>query len=201
MAAKKKVAIAGGAGASIVAFALCDHFEGEGDEALSLTAGQQLELTPEDFEDLAGRDLVEKGVFVRMLTAIEGKRYSLAPGGTAWVAPKVYEAWKAAGYCEPTKDDPKVAEVLKGREAEARDAVAKRDDALKAHRDLQALYDGLRLEQEAARAQVLTVIAVASEIPESDAEPLAQLKEELQKLADMYPDQVQADEEPQLKLG
>lgn len=199
MAAKKEVAIVGGEVASIVAFALCD-LEGEGEGALSLTAGQRLELTPEDFDALAERNLVEKGVFVRMLTAIEGKRYSLVPGGTAWIAPTVYEAWKAAGYCEPTQDDPKVADVLKDREAAARDAVAKRDEMLKSLRNLKARFDGLR-QQDAARAQVLAVIEVASKIPESDAEPVARLKEELQKLADMYPDQIQADEEPTLKLG
>ncbi|MFV0408271.1 MAG: hypothetical protein ACK5LJ_00790, partial [Paracoccus sp. (in: a-proteobacteria)] len=131
MAAKKNVK-ADGATGLLVAFALRDHSEGDGDDAVMLTQGQRLELTRDEFDALIAKGAVAEGVFVKMKTAVEGGRYSLKPHETTWIPPHVYEAWKAAGYCEPTQDDPQVGALLKARDDTAREAVASRDAALRA---------------------------------------------------------------------
>lgn len=191
MAAKKKAASAADAGKIIVAFALRDHVDGEGDDTVIFTAGQRLELEQKEFDGLAKAGICAEGVFVKMKTAVEGGRYSLKPHDTTWLAPPVYEAWKAAGYCEPTEDDPQVGAVLKAREAALREAVTERDGARLSLTESQMQCDALLLEMAAAKAQVETVIEVASGILDGDDEAMEPVKTELQKLIDMLPDQIE----------
>lgn len=204
MAAKKKAASASDAGKIIVAFALRDHVEGEGDDAVTFTAGQRLELEQKEFDGLAKAGICAEGVFVKMKTAVEGGRYSLKPHDTTWLAPHVYEAWKAAGYCEPTEDDPQVGAVLKAREDALREAVTERDAARLSLAESQSQCDALLLEMAAAKAQAETVIEVASDILDGDDETMEPVKAELQKLIDMLPDQIEGagdGSEPELNLN
>lgn len=204
MAAKKKAASAADAGKIIVAFALRDHVEGEGDDAVTFTAGQRLELEQKEFDGLAKAGICAKGVFVKMKTAVEGGRYSLKPHDTTWLAPHVYEAWKAAGYCEPTENDPQVGAVLKAREDALREAVTERDAARLSLAESQMQCDALLLEMAAAKAQAETVIEVASGILDGDDETMEPVKAELQKLIDMLPDQMEGPgdgSEPELNLN
>lgn len=204
MAAKKKAASAADAGKIIVAFALRDHVDGEGDDAVTFTAGQRLELELKEFDGLAKAGICAEGVFVKMKTAVEGGRYSLKPHDTTWLAPQVYEAWKAAGYCEPTKDDPQVGAVLKAREDALREAVTERDAARRSLSESQMKCDALLLEMAAAKAQAETVIEVASGILDGDDETMEPVKAELQKLIDMLPDQIEGTgdgSEPELNLN
>ena len=204
MAAKKKAASAADAGKIIVAFALRDHVEGEGDVAVTFTAGQRLELEQKEFDGLAKAGICAEGVFVKMKTAVEGGRYSLKPHDTTWLAPHVYEAWKAAGYCEPTEDDPQVGAVLKAREDALREAVTERDAVRLSLAESQMQCDALLLEMAAAKAQVETVIEVASDILGGDDETMEPVKAELQKLIDMLPDQIEGagdGSEPELNLN
>lgn len=204
MAAKKKAASAADAGKIIVAFALRDHVEGEGDDAVTFTAGQRLELEQKEFDGLAKAGICAEGVFVKMKTSVEGGRYSLKPHDTTWLAPHVYEAWKAAGYCEPTEDDPQVGAVLKAREDALREAVTERDAARLSLAESQMQCDALLLEMAAAKAQVETVIEVASGILDGDDETMEPVKAELQKLIDMLPDQIEGTgdgSEPELNLN
>jgi hypothetical protein len=204
MAAKKKAASAEDAGKIIVAFALRDHVEGEGDDAVTFTAGQRLELEQKEFDGLAKAGICAEGVFVKMKTAVEGGRYSLKPHDTTWLAPHVYEAWKAAGYCEPTEDDPQVGAVLKAREDALREAVTERDAARLSLAESQSQCDALLLEMAAAKAQAETVIEVASDILDGDDETMEPVKAELQKLIDMLPDQIEGagdGSEPELNLN
>lgn len=204
MAAKKKAASAADAGKIIVAFALRDHVEGEGDDAVTFTAGQRLELEQKEFDGLAKAGICAEGVFVKMKTAVEGERYSLKPHDTTWLSPHVYEAWKAAGYCEPTEDDPEVGAVLKAREDALREAVTERDAARLSLAESQMQRDALLLEMAAAKAQVETVIEVASDILDGDDEAMGPVKTELQKLIDMLPDQIEGagdGSEPELNLN
>lgn len=204
MAAKKKAASAADAGKIIVAFALRDHVEGEGDDAVTFTEGQRLELEQKEFDGLAKAGICAEGVFVKMKTAVEGGRYSLKPHDTTWLAPHVYEAWKAAGYCEPTEDDPQVGAVLKAREDALREAVTERDAARLSLAESQSQCDALLLEMAAAKAQAETVIEVASDILDGDDETMEPVKAELQKLIDMLPDQIEGagdGSEPELNLN
>lgn len=204
MAAKKKAASAADAGKTIVAFALRDHVEGEGDDAVTFTAGQRLELEQNEFDGLAKAGICAEGVFVKMKTAVEGGRYSLKPHDTTWLSPHVYEAWKAAGYCEPTEDDPQVGAVLKAREDALREAVTERDAARLSLAESQSQCNALLLEMAAAKAQVETVIEVASGILDGDDETMEPVKVELQKLIDMLPDQIEGaggGSEPELNLN
>ncbi|WP_127111974.1 hypothetical protein [Shimia sediminis] len=204
MAAKKKAASAEDAGKITVAFALRDHVEGEGDDAVTFTAGQRLELEQKEFDGLAKAGICAEGVFVKMKTAVEGGRYSLKPHDTTWLAPHVYEAWKAAGYCEPTEDDPQVGAVLKAREDALREAVTERDAARLSLAESQSQRDALLLEMAAAKAQAETVIEFASDILDGDDETMEPVKAELQKLIDMLPDQIEGagdGSEPELNLN
>lgn len=204
MAAKKKAASAADAGKIIVAFALRDHVEGEGDDAVTFTAGQRLELEQKEFDGLAKAGICVEGVFVKMKTAVEGGRYSLKPHDTTWLAPHVYEAWKAAGYCEPTEDDPQVGAVLKAREEALREAVTERDAARLSLAESQMQCHALLLEMAAAKAQAETVIEVASGILDGEDETMEPIKAELQRLIDMLPDQIEGTgdgSEPELNLN
>lgn len=204
MAAKKKAASAADAGKIIVAFALRDHVDGEGDDTVTFTAGQRLELAREEFDGLAKAGTCAEGVFVKMKTAVEGGRYSLKPHDTTWLAPHVYEAWKAAGYCEPTEDDPQVGAVLKAREEALREAVTERDAARLSLAESQMQCHALLLEMAAAKAQAETVIEVASGILDGEDETMEPIKAELQKLIDMLPDQIEGKgdgSEPELNLN
>ncbi|MCZ4269013.1 hypothetical protein O4H48_14025 [Rhodobacteraceae bacterium G21628-S1] len=202
MAAKKK-----DAGKVIVAFVLRDFKEGEGDEAITLTGGQRLELSQDEFAALAKRGVVAEGVFVKMKTAVEGGRYSLKPHDSTWLPPHVYEAWKAAGYCEPSEDDPEVGAVLKARDEAARDATNARDIALARCDELDASLKEANLQLLAARAQAEKLRDLIQPEPDSgdvlDDETAALLGEVL-ALIDMFPEQLDAEEpsssEPQLNL-
>lgn len=207
MAAKKKAASAADAGKIIVAFALRDHVEGEGDDAVTFTAGQRLELQQKEFYGLAERGICAEGVFVKMKTAVEGGRYSLKPHDTTWIAPPVYEAWKAAGYCEPTEDDPQVGAVLKAREDALREAVTERDAARLSLAESQMQCDALLLEMAAAKAQAETVKAALWGVtPFSDDldEGHKTLHSAVDALIDILPDQIEGagdGSEPQLNLN
>lgn len=207
MAAKKKAASATDAGKLIVAFALRDHVEGDGDDAVTFTAGQRLELEQKEFDGLAKAGICAAGVFVKMKTAVEGGRYSLKPHDTTWLAPHVYEAWKAKGYCEPTEDDPQVGAVLKAREDALREAVTERDAARLSLAESQMQCDGLLLEMAAAKAQAEKLRDLIQPDPDSGdvlADEVVALLGEVMALIDMFPEQTDADgegsEEPQLKL-
>ena len=204
MAAKKKAKTAADADKIIVAFALRDFVEGDDEEAVTLTQGQRLELAQDEFDAMAAKGIVAEGIFVKMKTAVEGGRYSLKPHDTTWLAPLVYEAWKTAGYCEPTEDDPQVGAVLKAREEALREAVTERNSARLSLAESQMQCDALSLELAAAKAQAETVIEVASGILDGDEEVMEPVKVELQRLIDMLPDQIEGagnGSEPQLNLN
>jgi len=209
MAAKKKAASAADAGKIIVAFALRYHVEGEGDDAVTFTEGQRLELEQKEFDGLAERGICAQGVFVKMKAAVEGGRYSLKPHDTTWLAPHVYEAWKAAGYCEPTEDDPQVGAVLKAREDALREAIKQKDGAAMTARLLGNRLREVGLEAVAAREQAQKVRGMIEPDPDSgnvlDDEMQALLSEVL-TLIDMLPEEVEFDGagdgfEPQLNLN
>lgn len=205
MAAKKTAASAADAGKIIVAFALHDHVEDDG--AVTFTAGQRLELGQEEFDGLAKAGICAEGVFVKMKTAVEGGRYSLKPHDTTWLAPHVYEAWKAAGYCEPTEDDPQVGVVLKARENALREAVTERDAARLSLAQSQMQCDALLLEMAAAKAQAEAVKeALWSVAPFSDDldDGHKALHAAVAALIEMLPDQIEGTgdgSEPELNLN
>lgn len=199
MAAKKKTQTQKDDTPLIVAFALKDHDGKEdgasGDEGLVMTTGQRLELTQADFDDLAGAGLVAAGVYAKLLEAVEGGRYSLKPHEKTWLAPAVYEAWKAAGICEPTSDDPEVSATLKARQEAVSAAVAERDEAVKEVRAAQQRLSDVNLEIATARAQVEKILIL---IEGKDDGPLLG---EVEKLLDILPEMIDgAPAEPQLGL-
>ena len=210
MAAKKKTASAKDAGKTIVAFALLDFTEGEGEEAVNLTEGQRLELPQKEFNALSKTGLVVRGIFVKMTTAVEGGRYSLKPHDTTWLSPHVYEAWKSEGYCEPIEGDPTIMDRLKVQDETARAAVSARDAAIE-ERDLAQKVAGelqmAALQLQAARAQAEKLRDMIQPDPDSgdvlDDEAVALLGEVL-ALIEMFPEQIdvagEASAEPQLKL-
>lgn len=112
-----------------MALALRDHVEDEGNDAVTFTAGQRLGLEQKEFDGLAEGGICAKGVFVKMKTSVEDGRYSLKPYDATWLAPHVYEAWKAVGYCKPTEDDPQVGAVQQARKGVLREAVIECDAA------------------------------------------------------------------------
>ncbi|MFW2541527.1 hypothetical protein ACN2XU_02715 [Primorskyibacter sp. 2E107] len=199
MAAGKKAASTADVDKVIVAFALREHVEGDGDEAVSFKEGQRLDLSKTDFDALAKAGVCAEGVYVKMKTAIQGGQYNLRAGSMTWLSPKVYAAWKAAGYCEPTSDDPEVSAILKAREDAVREAASQRDIAMASLAEAQSKVSDLALEMAAAKAQAQAVAEAASEILDGDAETFEPVKVELQKLIDMFPDQISA--EPELALS
>lgn len=214
MAAKKKAASAKDAGKMIVAFALRDCATGEGDEAVNLTEGQRLELPQKEFDAMSKEGIVAEGIFVKMKSAVEGGRYSLKPHDTTWLAPHVYEAWKSAGYCEPTDDDPKIMDQMKVQGETARAALSARDAAFEerdlAQKETASLAGELQmaaLQMQAARAQAEKLRDMIKPDPDSgdvlDDEAVALLGEVL-ALIDMFPEQIDVagdgSAEPQLQL-
>lgn len=201
MAARKKAASAEGAGKFIVAFALRDHVEGEGEGAVTFVTGQRLELEKKEFDGLAKRGICAEGVSVKMKAAVEGGRYSLKPHDTTWLSPQTYEAWKAAGYCEPTEDDPQVGAVLKAREEALREAISERDAARLSLAESQMQCDALLLEVAAAKAQAETVkeslwnIAPLSDDLDDGYQTLHSAVDALTK---MLPDQIEGAADPEL---
>lgn len=185
---------------SIVAFALKDFSDGEGEDAFTLTEGQRVELPKDVFEAMKGKGIVAEGVFVKMKTSVEGGRYSLKPHDTTWLHPRVYEAWKAAGYCEPTKDDPEVAAVLKAREEAARQAVAERDEAKVRSDELEAKLNEAGLQLQAARVQAVELgKKVAALVGSgSDLDQVAgDLQADIEVLIDLFPDLIEVPEASQ----
>ena len=214
MAAKKKVASAKDAGKMIVAFALRDFTEGEGDEAVILTKGQRLDVPQNEFNAMSRKGLVARGIFVKMKTAVEGGRYSLKPHDTTWLSPHVYEAWKSEGYCDPIEDDPKLMDRMKAQGETARAALFARDAAIEerdlAQKETASLAGELQmaaLQLHAARAQAEKLRDMIKPDPDSgdvlDDEAVALLGE-VMALIDMFPEQIdvagEASAEPQLKL-
>ena len=214
MAAKKIAASAADAGKIIVAFALRDHVEGEGEDAVTFTAGQRLELEQNEFDGLAKAGICAEGVFVKMKTAVEGGRYSLKPHDTTWLHPDVYEAWKSAGYCEPTDDDPKIMDRMKAQGEAARVALSARDAAIaernRAQKEVAAIAGELQmaaLQMQAARAQAEKLRDMIEPDPDTgdvlDDESVALLAE-VMALIDMFPEQLDVagdgSAEPQLNL-
>lgn len=199
MAARKKTATKKNDAPLIVAFALKDHDDRADNpddaDATVLTRGQRLELNQTDFARLAKAGLVEQGVYVKMLVAVEGGRYSLKPHVNTWLAPAVYDAWKAASICEPTRDDPEVAATLKAREEAVRAAVADRDLATSEASAAQRRLSDVNLEVATARAQVSKIIDM---IEGGDDQ---QLLSEVERLLDILPDAIDVvPSEPQLGL-
>ncbi|WP_109466359.1 hypothetical protein [Albibacillus kandeliae] len=201
MATKKTAAVAGDGTKAIVAFMLKDHSEGDGPDAVVFTAGQRLELGPEEFEAMAEAGLCAEGVFAKMLSAVEGGRYSLRPHQKIWLAPAVYEGWKAAGICEATSDDPDVSATLAAREAAMQEAVAERDAIARSAESLRVALHDMDLTVATARAQVEKLLGMVGAVQGDEGEALA---EEVRVLLDILPD-VPADDagdsgEPQLNL-
>lgn len=215
MAAKKKAASAKDAGKMIVAFVLQDCVHGEGDDAVTLSEGQRLELQQDEFRAMAKNGVVVEGIFVKMKTAVEGGRYSLKPHDTTWLAPHVYEAWKAAGYCEPTDDDPKIMDRMKMQGENARAALLARDAAIGerdlAQKEAASLAGELQmasLQMQAARAQAEKLLDLIQPDPGSGAaldKDAVALLGEVKTLIGMFPEHIDAvsdgSSEPQLKLG
>ena len=198
----------------VVAFALRDFAEGEGDEAVTLTEGQRLELPQKDFDAMSKEGIVAEGIFVKMKTAVEGERYSLKPHDATWLPPHVYEAWKSVGYCEPTDDDPKIMDRMKLQGETARAALSARDAAIeerdlaqKATASLAGELQMAALQMQAARAQAEKLRDMIQPEPDSgdvlDDEAVALLGEVL-ALIDMFPEQLDVagdgSAEPQLNL-
>lgn len=188
----------------VVAFMLSDYVEGEGDDAVVLTAGQRIEIPEAAFAEMAKEKLCERGVYVKMLTSVEGGRYSLKPHDNTWLPQAVYEAWKAIGYCEPTEDDPSVAATLKARADAEREAVSSRDVALARVADLEGQLQTLGLELAAAREQAVKVQSLIE--PEQDSgnvldDEAVALLGEVQALVGMFPEPVDPDvADPELNL-
>ena len=207
MAARKKAASAADAGKTIVAFALRNHGEGEGDAAVTFTAGQRLELAQEEFDSLAKGGICAEGVFVKMKTAVEGGRYSLKPHDTTWLPPHVYEAWKSEGYCEPTDDDPKIMDRMKVQGETARAALSARDAAIEERNLAQKETASLAGERQMAALQMQAARAQAEKLrdmiqPDPDS---GNVLAEVLALIDMLPEQIDVagdgSAEPRLKLG
>ncbi len=200
MAAKKKAASARDAGKMIVAFALRDFADGEGDEAVNLTEGQRLELPQDEFDAMSREGIVAEGIFVKMKTAVEGGRYSLKPHDTTWLPPHVYEAWKSEGYCEPSDDDPKIMDRMKEQGETARAALARCVE-------LETGLQEASLQMQAARAQAEKLRDMIQPEPDSedvlDDEAVA-LPGEVLALIDMFPEHIDVagdgSAEPQLNL-
>ncbi|XAT57854.1 hypothetical protein GN241_11070 [Rhodobacteraceae bacterium IMCC1335] len=186
----------------VVAFMLVDHTEGEDGDAVVLTAGQRIEVSEDTFAEMAKEKLCERGVYVTMLTGIEGGKYSLKPHDNTWLAPSVYEAWKTAGYCEPTADDPSVAATLQARADGEREAVAARDAALIRVANLESGLQAMGLELAAAREQALKVKSMIE--PEQDSgdvlgDETVALLGEVVALVGMFPEPDVSDPELNLK--
>lgn len=214
MAAKKKAASVKDAGKMIVAFALRDCTTGEGDEAVTLTEGQRLELPQKEFNAMSKEGIVDEGIFVKMKTAVEGGRYSLKPHDTTWLPPHVYEAWKSEGYCEPTDEDPKIMDQMKVQGETARAALSARDAAFEerdlAQKETASLAGELQmaaLQMQAARAQAEKLRDMIQPDPDSgDVLPdhAVAILDEVSVLIGMFPEHIEVSEdgssEPQLDL-
>ncbi len=207
MASKKKTTSDKDTNAVIVAFALRDFVAGEGKDAFTLSEGQRIELSADQFAEGEKEGIVAKGVFVKMKTAVEGGRYSLKPHDTTWLPPHVYEAWKAAGYCEPTQDDPEVGAVLKARDEATRAAASERDRALLRCSDLEEQLQEAGLLLQAVRVQSEKLRGLIEPAPDSgdvlDDEATALLGEVV-VLIGMFPEHIETNDEgstePELKL-
>lgn len=201
MAAMSAMAL-GPVSGEIVAFMLVDHQHGEGDDAEKLFAGQRIEIDEETFAEMAKENLCEKGVYVKMLTGVEGKKYSLIPNQNTWLPVSVYDAWKAVGYCEPTDDDPSVTAKLQARADDVRELTKARDDALARVAELESQLQALALEHAAAGAQVRSFVEVCEPVLKDAGKTFDPVKSGLAGLLAMFPEE-SADVDngaPELKL-
>jgi len=209
MAAKKKTS-----GVLKIAFALTDCVKGEGGATISASKGLRIELPEKEFLAMEKKDLVEAGVFVKMLEAVEGGSYSLQPHDETWLSSTVYEAWKEAGICEPVEGDLKILDRMKAQDEAVRTALSARDQAFSQRDRALAKVEGIAgdihlmsLQMEAARAQAVQVLGMVMPDDESDEVPpgvTVELFSEIKALVEMFPDEGEAapavSEEPQLKL-
>ncbi|KZK96333.1 hypothetical protein PsAD5_02520 [Pseudovibrio sp. Ad5] len=180
-------------GKKTVAFASCDHTEGLGENAVKFTAGQRLELVSADLKKLEELGVVVKGVYVTMKIGVEGRKYSLKPGSKTWLAPEVYQAWKAKGMCAPSDDDPDTQNTLKARELALQEALAERDVALAEKEQLMGRLQETDLIMMAAFEQAEQLRTFIEPDPDSGNvldDKSARLLGEVTKLIDMFPEQI-----------
>lgn len=199
MAARKKAAPAKGAAKIIVAFVLSDVIEGEGEGAkVVLKEGQRMNLPVAEFKKLSKEGIVAEGKFVKMLTGIEGKRYSLKPRDKTWISPKVFPAWEKAGYCVLSDEDPGVVDALRDREAELTAARAR-------CADLETSVQEAALSMSAARDQAMKVRGMIE--PDADSDNVLDdkgqaLLSEVIALVGMFPEEDDPEQgDPQLNLA
>ncbi|WP_197919318.1 hypothetical protein [Thiosulfatihalobacter marinus] len=184
MAAKKKTA-SQDSPRIIVAFALEDIVEGEGEAAKTVChAGQRLDLSEDEFKALAGEKLCVAGVHVRMKTAVEGRKYSLKVRDETWLHPDVAAAWEKAGMCAPC------GASLESAHTEAKTEIGELKAALGARaaeiEDLRAQLSTARLEFAAVSVQLHAFAGQITPVLKDGAEE-ADLLEGLKKLVAMVP--------------
>ncbi|MGK7653155.1 hypothetical protein ACSQ76_12290 [Roseovarius sp. B08] len=190
--------------APVVAF---EYFERENEATgETLQDWRRLELSEDEFEALPADTTIHRGVFVEMLTGIEGGRFSLKPGQKQWIPPHAYEEWKAKGKCKPTDDDPQVLQALEDRGAAMRaaqhgeaQAVAKLEAARAALHDMQltvlAARDALQSVREAlqaARERLEADIADDDAVtdPKAALKDVQEVQKDLQAVLKVLPDVV-----------
>lgn len=209
MAAKKKTSEA-----LKIAFALTDCVEGEGGATVSASAGQRIEIPENEFLAMKKKELVEAGVSVNMLEAVEGGSYSLKPHDTTLLPSSVYEAWKQAGICEPVEGDLKILDRMKAQDEAVRAALSardkafsQRDRALEKVEDIAGNFHLLALQMAAARAATEQLLGLILPEPDGGEVPegvTGEILGEVKALIEMFPEakisEPVSSEEPQLNL-
>lgn len=179
----------------VIAFAAQAHAAGDVLDGIAFDVGDRLELTEADFAKLAKADLVERGVCARMLDSVELERQSLPAGADVYLRPAVFEAWRAAGICEPSDASPEMRARV---EDLARDLAEARGKLSELGGKLQAI----QLDAAAAADLVGRLCAAASPLIEADGEndvtidgvAACEIRDLLRDLVDMLPDTVDAPE-------
>lgn len=175
----------------VIAFAAQAHAAGDVLDDLAFDIGDRLELTEADFAALEKADLVERGVCARMLDSVELDRQSLPAGADVYLRPAVFEAWRAAGICEPSDASPEMRARVEDL-AEARGKLS----------ELGAKLQAIQLDAAAAADLVGKLCAAASPLIEADGESdvtidgvaACEIRDLLRDLVDMLPDTVDAPE-------
>ncbi|HCO90507.1 MAG TPA: hypothetical protein DIT40_05995 [Alphaproteobacteria bacterium] len=183
MAAKKKPAAE--TAAPIIAFALVDHLPDDEDD-VTLTKGQRLEMSSEDFDAFKKRGLVEVGKLALMKTSIAGDRWNLRPGDRVPLPGYVFDAWEAAGHCVLSSEDPTIMDRMRVKDEALSDALIERDEAKAGVAALTEELQARDLEIAAIADQVRRVAAL--DLPEAEGVDLSPLAEELANLVDMLPE-------------
>lgn len=183
----------------IVGFVTKDFVAGDDKDSesdpIAYVQGQRLEFSEDVFADLSKRKLCEKGVFVKMTTAVEGGRYSLRPGEKVWLAPYVYQAWKQLGFCEPHSDDPEVFDTLAARAASEKEALAARDVSQLALEAAQKDMAAMGLEMAAIADQIRTIATTALQNLEGEKPNLKEVGSGLLALLEMLPPEASENEQ------